>query len=60
MAKEEYDADVSEVREMDFAANMFDGQKADLFINTGRLDGRVFLVKVNTGGREPTLIAIHL
>lgn len=60
MAKEGYGAEVTEVKKMDFATNIFDGQKADLFINTGRLEGKVFLVKVNTGGREPTLIAIHL
>jgi hypothetical protein len=53
-------ADVRAARENDFENMIFDGQKADLFINTGRLNGQVFLVQVQGADREPTLIAIHL
>ncbi len=62
MAEEKYSeqATVHEVKNADRATNTFDGQKADLFINTNKLGGKHFLVKINTGRGEPTLIAIHL
>lgn len=53
-------ATVTQVKEIDAIKNRFDGKKADLFINTGRLGGKVFLVKVAGAGGRPTLIAIHL
>ena len=52
-------ASVKEAKAVDMAKNTFDGQKADLFINTGKL-GRVFLVKVKGADGSPTLIAVHL
>jgi hypothetical protein len=51
---------VEEVKHSDFKANTFDGKKADLFINTGQLGGKVFLVKVERADGTPALIAIHL
>lgn len=60
MAEGEYKPEVTAVGDIDYANNIFDGQKADIFINTGRFDGKVFLVRVDVGEREPTLIAIHL
>lgn len=53
-------ATVVQVKESDPVKNRFDGQKADLFINTGKLGNKVFLVKVAGAGGRPTLIAIHL
>lgn len=52
-------ASVKEVKSMDRAANTFDGHKADLFINTGKL-GRTFLVTLKGADGKPTLIAMHL
>ena len=49
-----------EVKHADLAANTFDGQKADLFINTGKLGGKTFLVKAHQPDGKPVLIAIHL
>ena len=56
----EGNATVHEVKTVDLEKNTFDGHKADLYINTNKLDGKHFLVKVNTGSGKPTLIAIHL
>ena len=53
-------ATVVPVKEVDAIKNRFDGKKADVFINTGKLGGKVFLVKVAGAGGRPTLIAIHL
>ena len=53
-------ATVKEVKSADPAKNIFDGQKADLYINTNTLGGKHFLVKVNKPDGRPTLIAIHL
>jgi len=53
-------ATVTEVKEVDPLKNRFDGKKADLFINTGKLGGKVFLVRVAGAAGKPTLIAIHL
>jgi len=53
-------ATVHEVKSADPAKNMFDGHKADLYINTNKLDGKHFLVTVKDAGGRPTLIAIHL
>jgi|KBSSwiStaDraftv2_1062776.scaffolds.fasta_scaffold1905318_1 hypothetical protein len=53
-------ATVTPVKEVDAIKNRFDGKKADVFINTGKLGGKVFLVKVAGAGGRPTLIAIHL
>jgi hypothetical protein len=53
-------ATIQEVRKADPANNIFDGQKPDLYVNTGKLNGKHFLVKVHVPGAEPTLIAIHL
>jgi hypothetical protein len=60
MAEKKATATVSQVKEADTVKNRFDGKKADVFINTGRLGGKVFLVKVTGAGSRPTLIAIHL
>jgi hypothetical protein len=60
MAEQEHGT-VHEVRNADPAKMMFDGQKADVYLNTSRLGGKHFLVKVSTpGSAQPTLIAIHL
>jgi hypothetical protein len=53
-------ASVHEVKSADPAKNLFDGQKADLYINTNKFDGKHFLVKVKDAAGRPTLIAIHL
>jgi hypothetical protein len=53
-------ASVHEVKSSDVTKNIFDGQKADLYINTGTLGGKHFLVKVTNAEGKPTLIAIHL
>lgn len=60
MAEKNLGATVTPVKEIDLAKNRFDGKKPDLFINTGRLGGKVFLVKVADASGKPTLIAIHL
>jgi hypothetical protein len=39
---------------------IFDGQKADVYINTNQLGGNHFLVRVTDPGGAPKLIAIHL
>jgi len=54
------DPTVHEVQAADIARNTFDGQKADLFINTGKLGGKTFLVKVTKADGQPMLIAVHL
>ncbi|MGI8838875.1 MAG: hypothetical protein ACR2H4_19885 [Pyrinomonadaceae bacterium] len=60
MAEKKTTATVTQVKEIDAIKNRFDGKKADVFINTGRLGGKVFLVKVASASGRPTLIAIHL
>lgn len=51
---------VKEVMSADVAKNTFDGQKADLYINTGQLGGKHFLVSIQGQDGRPKLIAIHL
>jgi len=53
-------ATVNEVKSVDLNKNTFDGQKADLYINTNQLGGKHFLVRVTNAQGKPTLIAIHL
>ena len=53
-------ATVHEVKIADVKANVFDGHTPDLYINTNKLGGKHFLVKVNNAAGRPTLIAIHL
>lgn len=53
-------ATVHEVKSADPVKNLFDGHKADLYINTNKLGGKHFLVRVNKPDGQPTLIAIHL
>lgn len=53
-------ASVHEVRHAEVATNTFDGHKADLFINTGKLGGKTFLVTVHQPNGTPVLIAVHL
>ena len=53
------DSIIHEVKQIDFKNNTFDGQKADLFINTGKL-GRHFLVRVKGATGNTMLVAIHL
>jgi hypothetical protein len=60
MATSEEHATVHEVKSINLEKNLFDGQTPDLYINTNKLGGRHFLVKVNTPSGKPTLIAIHL
>ena len=50
---------VTEIKHHDPTKNTFDGQKADLFINTGKI-GKQFLVKVTRADGQPMLIAVHL
>ncbi|MDF0488887.1 hypothetical protein PX554_12160 [Sphingomonas sp. H39-1-10] len=50
---------VHEVKDADPVHNTFDGKKADLYINTGKL-GKNFLFTVEKADGHPTLIAIHL
>ena len=54
------EATITEVKTADFAKNTFDGQKADLFINTGQLGDKQYLIRVTGAGGRPTLIAVHL
>lgn len=51
---------VEPVKEVDLKNFTFDGKKADLYINTNRLGGKHFLVRVADASGKPTLIAIHL
>jgi hypothetical protein len=51
--------EVHEVKHADAEKRVFDGQKADLYINTGTL-GKTFLVKVTRADGRPALIAVHL
>jgi len=51
---------VEPVKNVDLKAFTFDGKKADLYINTNRLNGKHFLVRVTDDAGKPTLIAIHL
>jgi hypothetical protein len=51
---------VQPVKKANVAKNTFDGKKADLYINTGKLDGKHFLVTVNQAIGRPVLIAVHL
>jgi hypothetical protein len=53
-------ASVHEVKTADVRNNTFDGHTPDLYINTNKLGGKHFLVKVNNAAGKPTLIAIHL
>ena len=53
-------ATVHEVKHVDVKNNQFDGHAADLYINTHKLGGKHFLVKVNNAGGKRTLIAIPL
>ena len=53
-------ATIQPVNSIDLDRNTFDGQKADIYINTNQLGGRHFLVRVDSPGGKPTLIAIHL
>jgi hypothetical protein len=55
-----HEASVQPVKNVDLDKFTFDGQKADLYINTNRLNGKHFLVKVADAAGKPTLIAIHL
>ena len=50
---------VQEVKSVNADQTTFDGQKADVYLNTGQL-GRHFLVRVANASGKPTLIALHL
>ncbi len=54
------EASVSRVEKVELGDLRFDGQKPDVYINTGRLNGQHYLVRVADARGEPTLIAIHL
>lgn len=58
--KASHEATVREVKSIDLAKNTFDGHKADLYINSGQLGGRHYLISVAGAAGKPTLIAIHL
>lgn len=60
MSTNKLDPTAHEVKHADLATNTFDGQKADLFINTGKLGGKTFLIKVHQPNGTPVLIAVHL
>ena len=53
-------ATVQEVKSADPNKMIFDGHKADVYINTNQLGGNHFLVRVTTPSGQPKLIAIHL
>jgi hypothetical protein len=53
-------ATIKPIEKVDVDRMTFDGQKADLYINTGKLGGKHFLVQVADASGKPTLIAIHL
>ena len=55
-----HEATVMEVKSVDVAKNTFDGQKADIYLNSGQLGGKHYLVRVMGAAGKPTLIAIHL
>jgi hypothetical protein len=59
IAKQDLMPTAHEVKVADRAKNIFDGEKADLFINTGKL-GKTFLVKLQQADGKPLLIAMHL
>lgn len=51
---------IEPIKEVDLKNFTFDGKKADLYINTNKLGGKHFLVRVADASGKPTLIAIHL
>jgi hypothetical protein len=53
-------ANIEEIKNDGTVKSVFDSVKADLFIKTGKTGGKTFLVKLDSGGAKPTLIAIHL
>lgn len=57
---EAHKADVKHVDHADAVKMTFDGRKADVYLNTGRLGGQHYLVNVVGANGQPTLIAIHL
>lgn len=57
---QKHTATVHEAKTVDVVKNTFDGQKADLYINTGQLGGKHFVVSVQGQDGRPKLIAIHL
>ena len=57
---EKHAATVEEVKSNDSIKSAFDEHRADVYVKTGKTGGKRFLVKVNTGGPRPTLIALHL
>jgi hypothetical protein len=54
------DATIEQVPASDSIKEAHQGSGADVYIKTGKTGGKRFLVKVNTGGAKPTLIALHL
>jgi hypothetical protein len=52
--------DITRVKDANAQEMTFDGKKADLYLNTGRLGGQHYLVQVVGAEGRPTLIAIHL
>ena len=53
-------ATIEELLADDSIKSAFDATKADVFVKTGKTGGKRFLVRVDTGGKRPTLIALHL
>jgi hypothetical protein len=53
-------ATIKEITSNDSIKSAFNENDADVYIKTGKTGGKRFLVRVNTGGARPTLIAIHL
>jgi hypothetical protein len=51
---------IHEVKSDDSIKSAHEAHGADVYIKTGKTGGKRFLVKVNTGGPKPTLIALHL
>jgi hypothetical protein len=60
MSADRTHATIEEIKSDGTIKSVFDSVKADLFIKTGKTGGKHFLVKLDTGGAKPTLIAIHL
>lgn len=50
---------VREVSKVDLAHKTFDGEKADMYINTNQL-GKTFMVTVHGADGRAKLIAVHL
>jgi hypothetical protein len=53
-------ATIQEMKSDDSIKSAYETSGAHVYVKTGKTGGKRFLVKVNTGGPKPALIALHL